>query len=547
MHKKTCGKCRTKSEDVVMRQCDYHLCNKCEAKRIEEIREIEQLRNATDHADPSTGLQRYVAALKAPPKLATSTPNEDLILTESAFDAANSEHPCQSKGNDQKKLTAKKCSGQSCLVKTGDSTCSCFICQKDFHLSCMNLSRRPPKTSNWCCSICSDFPAVIRKLYASIDTLTAAQNSMQKEQIKMIRSHDALLKENAVLRSELEILKCIRSSETDAVTTQNQTQSDPVGDVDPVGSLILGDSMLRDFDNNTFDNAQVKAISGATVSDIFKELNGRGDDLKLYKNIIIHAGTNDISKNIPLNESIASMEAIVTLLMIKAPTAKIHISAVCPRIKDQVQHKVETLNEAFKELATRLDVAIIDVGPLMTYRNGAVDKSQLVDGLHLSSRGCDTLSETFADSVAGLVKSQGVWQNVSNKKKSRFSVKRNPQATDGHSQSRRSRDRPETLARASERNRRKINYISDSFNSRHRKRHYHDYGRQHVIRQTDYHHQDSRVDSQYRGCYNCGLMNHNKSTCYHKERLRCNNCDRFGHKANYCDQSNHGNRFGHRV
>ena len=85
MHKKTCGKCRTKSEDVVMRQCDYHLCNKCEAKRTEEIREIEQLRNATDHADPSTGLQRYVAALKAPPKLATSTPNEDLISTESAF------------------------------------------------------------------------------------------------------------------------------------------------------------------------------------------------------------------------------------------------------------------------------------------------------------------------------------------------------------------------------------------------------------------------------------------------------------------------------
>ena len=69
------------------------------------------------------------------------------------------------------------------------------------------------------------------------------------------------------------------------------------------------------------------------------------------------------------------MEAIVTLLMVKAPNAKIHISAVCPRIKDQVQHKVETLIEAFKELATRLDVAISDAGPLMTYRNGAVDKS----------------------------------------------------------------------------------------------------------------------------------------------------------------------------
>ena len=124
-----------------------------------------------------------------------------------------------SKGNDQEKSTAKKCSRQTCLIKSGDPTCSCFICQKDSHLSCMNFFRRSPKTSNLWCSICADFPAVIRKLYASIGTLTAAQNSMQKEQIKMKKSHDALLKENAVLRSELEILKSICSSETDAVIT----------------------------------------------------------------------------------------------------------------------------------------------------------------------------------------------------------------------------------------------------------------------------------------------------------------------------------------
>ena len=108
-------------------------------------------------------------------------------------------------------------------------------------------------------------------------------------------------------------------------------------------------------------------------------------------------------------------------------------------------------------------------------------------------------------------------------------------------------DPVETLDRASERSKRKTNYGSNSFNSRHRKRHYHDYGRQHVIHQTDYyhhhHHQDSRVDNQYRGCYNWGLMNHNKSTCYHKDLLRCSNCDLCGHKA-ICDQSN---RFGRRV
>ena len=106
-------------------------------------------------------------------------------------------------------------------------------------------------------------------------------------------------------------------------------------------------------------------------------------------------------------------------------------------------------------------------------------------------------------------------------------MKRNLQATDEHSQSRRSRDRPETLDRAPRREVGEKPVTDRALLTRviANKRHYHDYGRQHVICQTDYHHQDSRVD--YRGCYNCGLMNHNKSTCYHRERLRCNNCDRF--------------------
>ena len=96
----------------------------------------------------------------------------------------------------------------------------------------------------------------------------------------------------------------------------------------------------------------MQAISGATVSDVFVELNNQ-NDLSKFGDVLIHAGTNDVSKNISIDESVASLEAIITLIMVKAPAAKIHISAVCPRTKGGVQHKVKTLNEAFKALSSR--------------------------------------------------------------------------------------------------------------------------------------------------------------------------------------------------
>ena len=177
-------------------------------------------------------------------------------------------------------------------------------------------------------------------------------------------------------------------------------------------------SMLRDFDCSMFENTQVKSISGATVSDVLTEINRR-DDLNSFQDIVIHVGTNDISKNIALDETTSDMEAAVTLLMVNAPTTRIHISAVCPRIKGQVHHKVNTLNEALKELSSRTDCNFIDSGSQMIYKNGHFDKTQLnPDGLHLSNRGVETLKNVFLETVLSLVKSVGSWAKVDKGKKS---------------------------------------------------------------------------------------------------------------------------------
>ncbi len=65
---------------------------------------------------------------------------------------------------------------------------------------------------------------------------------------------------------------------------------DPEIDVDTSACPKIGDSILRDFDDNTFENMCVKSIRSATVAGVYKDLE-KGQDLHTFKNIIIHAGT----------------------------------------------------------------------------------------------------------------------------------------------------------------------------------------------------------------------------------------------------------------
>ena len=59
-------------------------------------------------------------------------------------------------------------------------------------------------------------------------------------------------------------------------------------------TLLIGDSIIRNVDENKLDNTIVRCMSGATIGDVHDELS-IGD--KLYKNIFVCAGTNDCSKS----------------------------------------------------------------------------------------------------------------------------------------------------------------------------------------------------------------------------------------------------------
>ena len=123
--------------------------------------------------------------------------------------------------------------------------------------------------------------------------------------------------------------------------------------------------MLHEISESSVSNAKITCISGAPVKDISQEINKMSDELSTFKNIIVHSGTNDVSKGTDIQTVTATMEAIIISVMVKSPTSEVHISAICPR--SFKTKEVEEYNQSLKELSTHLTCGYIDIGPKVTF------------------------------------------------------------------------------------------------------------------------------------------------------------------------------------
>ena len=419
----TCYKCRVKADDVAMRQCDYHLCNQCELKRLAEMKEIEKSRKSSAPSKSSPAeIKKLVSSLQTKPKPKANQPPakqqkasptvnkqpstlEKLFSTptkllNSGFAAATSlliDYPNSSDSIEEaehdKLLDFVKCVHTDCnIISPIEPTYSCSVCSRSLHLQCAGLTKPPIR--KWTCADCKDLHSLAKNLQKTVTSLQQEMGALKSKHSELVRTQQTLQSENAELKSqqadlrtkqdELQIENLLLRQEVDHLKENhpNDSEQSHQGRVNckpdnhhSQSAFVIGDSMLRDFNSKNFINTQFKSISGATVSNVFDHLNSR-KDLHIYKDIVIHAGTNDVAKNIALDETLLAMEASITWLMRKAPTARVHISAVCPRTKDQLQHKIDTLNAAFKDLATRLDCNFIESGQQMVYQNGRVDWTQ---------------------------------------------------------------------------------------------------------------------------------------------------------------------------
>ena len=142
--------------------------------------------------------------------------------------------------------------------------------------------------------------------------------------------------------------------------------------------VIIGDSMLNGLVEKGFkdNNVSIKAHSGASTEDIFHHIKpeiNKSPDL-----IIIHGGTNDLSKNIKTIDNYKMMHDYVKL---HSPSTKVAISALTTR-KDKhgMDKKVKESNSRLKRFAVKNDIDYIS--------NDNIDDSCLSPKkLHLNKKG----------------------------------------------------------------------------------------------------------------------------------------------------------------
>jgi len=474
------------------------------------MKEIELERNKNSNKaddNPSNGLATYVNSLK-----------NRKCNNKSAAKVAEHSRPCkQSPCNAAANAFPQPspCANPSCRVENPEELkCTCTICLCDYHLCCTTLKKLPAKSTKWVCMVCKDFHTLLKTLQTSVSVLQNQVKQMSNDQKSMQVVQDSLRKENSDLREQVSILKqeicdIKKLKKCDLADDDASAVAASVA-IEPEETLIIGDSMLRDFTNETFENATVQSISGAKAMDVFREVNCR-TDLKSFRDVVIHCGTNDLSSKVPITDIVSTLEATVTFIQVESPTTRVHISAVCPRDSLHLSPDIQELNGELKDLSSRLDCGFIDAGVKMSFRDGSADTSQLIDGLHLNERGFATLSRAFADAIPGLTLNEHKWTTVV--KKSRPLNRRNHTSFSHHKYS---RSHSQQARSSLNQNSRSQNRDGESSRRSH----------------------GNRKGQHYSGCFNCGLSNHNQKTCHHRERVEGFNCYNHGHKARQCRHVN---------
>lgn len=341
------------------------LCDKCEAIRLEEMKEIEIQRNTKDQQKPSE-LKSFAAALKDKTRtIASDNELNNAVIADVSLPSTPS------------RLLP---SPPTCKLNDINNLCTdfaqCFLCRDYYHLNCAGLKKIPAKSTKWTCSMCKDLPGQIKELRNIVTSLVLDQVEIKKE-------NRLLKQELKELTSKISILEQPPKPHTNGNNTVPEEAKDAPKETSITKSILIGDSMFRDVKPSAFPHTTVDCMRVAHISDI-EQAVVVDPDLQSYSNVILHVGTNDIGgESKPI---VSNMEHLITNLQIKAPEAKIHVSSICPR-RDKFDKTVSDVNKCVKSLTERLDCSYIDNESHLRFMDGSVDTTAFHDNVHLNRKG----------------------------------------------------------------------------------------------------------------------------------------------------------------
>ena len=123
--------------------------------------------------------------------------------------------------------------------------------------------------------------------------------------------------------------------------------------------------------------------------------------------IVLLIGTNDIGKDVPMNETLNNLESVIQTISRDYPLSQIKLVSILPvnestdfkqTVYIRTNEKIKMWNQAYQDLATSyMQVEYIPVFDSLLDEAGQLKPTYTTDGLHLSVAGYQVLSNVLKD------------------------------------------------------------------------------------------------------------------------------------------------------
>ena len=172
--------------------------------------------------------------------------------------------------------------------------------------------------------------------------------------------------------------------------------------------IFIGDSIIEYYPLQellgTSKNIVNRGIRGYQTGLLRESL-----DAHLYGDavdqIVLLIGTNDIGKDIPINEALNNLESVIQTISRDYPLSQIKLVSILPvhqgeeykqTVYIRTNEKIKAWNQAYQELASAyMQVEYVSAFEELLDQEGQLKSDYTTDGLHLSVAGYQVLSNTL--------------------------------------------------------------------------------------------------------------------------------------------------------
>ena len=174
--------------------------------------------------------------------------------------------------------------------------------------------------------------------------------------------------------------------------------------------IFIGDSIVEYYPlqellgtTKTIVNRGIRGYqTGLLLDNLDAHLYGDAVD-----QIVLLIGTNDIGKDIPMNDALDNLERVIQSIAREYPLSQIKLLSILPvnegeRYKQTVyirtNEKIREWNQAYEALTSAyMQVDFVPVYDSLIDTEGQLKKDYTTDGLHLSVAGYQALSEALKE------------------------------------------------------------------------------------------------------------------------------------------------------